>query len=349
PPALPATLKTAYDVYKVVSILISIYSITSKLKEVVDAAIQENIAQNIEAVKKLFTENGMKISPNDCQQVNEKSLGTAIKGIGKYSQFLSGFGMIQRGLLEPEELKKDLENMSWDDFTKHAGNTLKILDPSTFSSVISSVCEISLIIVDADFQKLTIFNTNSDHSWIVNNDGVVRSKYGKLWQEDRYAGWHLFGHPCGIGLGSEEHLKPNDYLEIDGPDGKYALIYQTDGNLVLYKNTGDSPETLWSTNTSGKSAGEARMQADGNFVVYTQSREVAWALFPEMPSGHENSTLVLDPYGNIGYKQNNQDIVFTVNKKPSFTEAAGNAVNSAAEAAGNAVNSVASTIGSWFQ
>lgn len=51
---------------------------------------------------------------------------------------------------------------------------------------------------------------------------------------------------------------------ISTANGKHVLIYQTDGNLVLYTNG----SARWASNTSGRSTNIAVMQTDGNFVVY---------------------------------------------------------------------------------
>jgi hypothetical protein len=56
-------------------------------------------------------------------------------------------------------------------------------------------------------------------------------------------------------------------------DGKYELIMQTDGNLVLYDNGG----VLWSTATTGTGATFVIMQDDGNLVVYTAASVPEWS------------------------------------------------------------------------
>ena len=47
-------------------------------------------------------------------------------------------------------------------------------------------------------------------------------------------------------------------------DGRFSLVMQDDGNLVLYQ----SSTVLWSTRTSLSAAYTAIMQSDGNFVLY---------------------------------------------------------------------------------
>ncbi len=54
---------------------------------------------------------------------------------------------------------------------------------------------------------------------------------------------------------------------IYSSNNAYRLLYQSDGNLVVYRNADNVP--MWHTNTWGTSPGQAVMQGDGNFVVYT--------------------------------------------------------------------------------
>jgi hypothetical protein len=56
-------------------------------------------------------------------------------------------------------------------------------------------------------------------------------------------------------------------------DGRFALVMQNDGNLVLYQ----SGTPLWATGTNGMGGYDAVMQNDGNLVVYTQSGTPLWA------------------------------------------------------------------------
>ncbi len=51
---------------------------------------------------------------------------------------------------------------------------------------------------------------------------------------------------------------------LHNANGRAMLIYQGDGNLVLYGRT----RALWHTQTHGTAPGIAVMQGDGNFVVY---------------------------------------------------------------------------------
>lgn len=67
-------------------------------------------------------------------------------------------------------------------------------------------------------------------------------------------------------------LKPGQF--ILSQNGLFKLIYQTDGNLVLY-GWGGVP--LWNTETNGLVPGRVDMQSsDGHFVVYDASGKALW-------------------------------------------------------------------------
>ena len=63
-------------------------------------------------------------------------------------------------------------------------------------------------------------------------------------------------------------------------NGNAQLIFQTDGNLVLYKILRDgTAKAAWATSTVGRAkGGEATLQSsDGNFVVTNTSGKAMWA------------------------------------------------------------------------
>ena len=78
--------------------------------------------------------------------------------------------------------------------------------------------------------------------------------------------------------GGSDSLSPDQSLyagqSITSGDGRFYLIYQSDGNLVLYRN---DAVPLWHTQTYGTSPGRAIMQLDGNLVVYDGSGTPIWA------------------------------------------------------------------------
>jgi hypothetical protein len=58
------------------------------------------------------------------------------------------------------------------------------------------------------------------------------------------------------------------------PDGRFSLILQTDGNLVLYDQDGQS---LWASGTDGREVSSATMQEDGNLVLNAPGGDPVWA------------------------------------------------------------------------
>jgi hypothetical protein len=80
---------------------------------------------------------------------------------------------------------------------------------------------------------------------------------------------------------------------IQSPNGQFRLIYQTDGNLVIYNAAGNP---VWHTNTYGTSPGRAHMQPDGNFVVYNSSGQPLWHTFTY---GRNGASLAMQDDGNL--------------------------------------------------
>jgi hypothetical protein len=57
-----------------------------------------------------------------------------------------------------------------------------------------------------------------------------------------------------------------------GRDGEH-LVFQADGNLVLYSRTGS---TVWSSRTSGNNGATLVLRADGNVVISTTNNRTVW-------------------------------------------------------------------------
>jgi LysM repeat protein len=100
-------------------------------------------------------------------------------------------------------------------------------------------------------------------------------------------------------------LRAGESLGIDqkltSSNGKYTLIMQGDGNLVLYT---ESNTPVWATRTQGSGAVRASLQDDGNLVLYTKEeerrfrRDVAVAVWASQTSG-EKVRLVLQDDRNL--------------------------------------------------
>jgi hypothetical protein len=95
----------------------------------------------------------------------------------------------------------------------------------------------------------------------------------------------------GDDLQSGEGLSPGE--SITSANAQYTLIYQGDGNLVLYRNWKKKPK--WASNTDGKPAGIVIMQSDGNLVMYGPDAEYIW---DTATGGHAGAHLVVQDDGN---------------------------------------------------
>jgi hypothetical protein len=78
-------------------------------------------------------------------------------------------------------------------------------------------------------------------------------------------------------------MAPGQYITTGwfgntAPQTKLDVVFQTDGNLVLYRNIqGQSGRTaLWHTGTMGRNPWRAIMQSDGNFVLYDRNQNAYW-------------------------------------------------------------------------
>jgi hypothetical protein len=95
---------------------------------------------------------------------------------------------------------------------------------------------------------------------------------------------------CGF-LPSSGTLGVNE--RITSCDGRFQLIMQGDGNLVLYKG-GVTP--LWHTVTGGSAGRKAVVQADGNFVLYTDANVPLWN---SQSTKHAGSFVIVQDDGNL--------------------------------------------------
>lgn len=102
----------------------------------------------------------------------------------------------------------------------------------------------------------------------------------------------------------DDNLLPNDKLV--SANGKFTLLYQFDGNLVLYAEDGAA---LWASNTNGSSVGRATFQADGNFVIYGANEVFVWNSGTVSPG----SILFMQDDGNLVIYDQNMNPIWATN------------------------------------
>ena len=112
----------------------------------------------------------------------------------------------------------------------------------------------------------------------------------------------------GIGLGATEHgpgpgragyteIAPGEQLvrgrKYYSPNKSVFLVFQGDGNLVIYPGNGG--KAIWNTGTQGHGATQAVLQTDGNLVVYAGGK----ALWNSQSHGNPGSRLWIQDDGNV--------------------------------------------------
>ncbi|MFE7382429.1 tyrosinase family protein [Streptomyces zhihengii] len=77
-----------------------------------------------------------------------------------------------------------------------------------------------------------------------------------------------------------DRMRPGDTLRggdsIGSGDGRYRLVYETDGNLVLYRDGERTPR--WSSGTQRRSPGMCVMQMDGDLTIDDGDGQRVWSL-----------------------------------------------------------------------
>jgi hypothetical protein len=99
-------------------------------------------------------------------------------------------------------------------------------------------------------------------------------------------------------LNPGESLGPNQ--ELRSNNGRYYLVMQSDGNLVLYEGAASTAIARWDTGTWGLDPDfqpvRADMQQDGNFVLYSATGDPVWATGTD---GYGGSRLVMQDDRNL--------------------------------------------------
>jgi len=133
--------------------------------------------------------------------------------------------------------------------------------------------------IEASFSAAS--NAGSNSSVIVYTTGELHGSSDTYQSAQSTVSGSVFGVYAGDTGGSivqKDTLYPGQclYTEqyVDSADGSHRLIFQGDGNLVLYNRKAD--KATWATNTSA-AGGFFAFQGDSNLCVYDAGGKCAWA------------------------------------------------------------------------
>ncbi|MFO0646363.1 MAG: hypothetical protein U0326_08995 [Polyangiales bacterium] len=159
-----------------------------------------------------------------------------------------------------------------------------------YAAGVETCTSVQLTLVDDAFEQVMSFTTELDRSWLVGVDGAWRADGANLWRihaaspelKSWDAGPELPTAPASVGSGTSalragQVLLPNQSLR--SPGGQYQLVFQPDGDLVLYDRT--SGKALWASMTMLTPA-LAALQDNGNLAVFHAAHahafdQVAWS------------------------------------------------------------------------
>lgn len=146
--------------------------------------------------------------------------------------------------------------------------------------------------------NLVLYPTSGSALWASNTSGLRTAGQLRL-QDDGNVVLYNSGRPvwatnttAGVrsNLFAPAKLAPREFIR--STDGRYRLVMQTDGNLVIY-----SPKrAIWSSKTARKSVRHMAMQTDGNLVLYGTNGRPLWASNSSRKNGFR---LVMQTDGNL--------------------------------------------------
>jgi hypothetical protein len=173
----------------------------------------------------------------------------------------------------------------------------------------------NLVIYDADAHAIWSSNTygHPGSRLVVQTDGntvIYQPNNVPIWATNTVQKVPPTG-PVAKG----DTMHPGEILQINGAvisaNGRYTFIFQTDGNLVLYKNYPNHPrKALWASGTAGRAAEVCIMQADGNLVIYDPDGGALWS---SNTYTHPGSRLIAQDDGNTVIYQPNNAAIWATN------------------------------------
>jgi hypothetical protein len=197
-------------------------------------------------------------------------------------------------------------------YKRYPGRPNRALWASNTSGRPSWVCIMqgdgNLVIYDVDGNALWASGThgNPGSHFIIQDDGngvIYRSNNSPAWATNTVQRPVPNG-PTANGTDMQAGEVLHSGNSIRSANGVYVWIFQTDGNLVLYKRYTSHPDkALWASNTNGRPAAVCIMQGDGNLVIYDIDAVPLWA---SGTNGNPGSRFVIQDDGNgVIYRSNN--------------------------------------------
>jgi len=92
--------------------------------------------------------------------------------------------------------------------------------------------------------------------------------------------------------------------QLTSPDGRYRLILQEDGNLVLYSGS----NAVWYSHSDGIAVKELVMQHNGELVLYKYDGKPAWS---SRTRGDTSTFVVMQNDGNLVIYDKGKPIWYT--------------------------------------
>jgi hypothetical protein len=163
----------------------------------------------------------------------------------------------------------------------------------------------NIVIYSSSGHALWATGTNGDSlsSFYMQTDGniVAYTTSGQAVWASNTGGWPMYTYYGSDRLYNGQTLTSGNYIR--SADSRYALLMQTDGNLIMY---GPGYHVLWGSGTGGNPGAYLGLQSDGNMVVYSSSGHALWA---SNTGGQSLSYLVMQTDGNlVAYNTSNAAI-----------------------------------------
>ncbi|MCB9645604.1 MAG: N-acetylmuramoyl-L-alanine amidase [Deltaproteobacteria bacterium] len=131
----------------------------------------------------------------------------------------------------------------------------------------------NLVLYGRDGRALWASNTagKSGATLAVQDDGNVVVVHGgrAVWATNTAGAGQPAPADCGR-LTANQTLAPG--ASVTSCDGRFVLVHQGDGNVVLYQGS----RALWHTRTNGSATARFVMQGDGNLVLYAPDGRALW-------------------------------------------------------------------------